>query len=153
MSVPWITLTVTALNDAKAATLISAVQTTSLASGQGDPIPALISQIVEELRGAIGFSGKYGVSETEGTIPPNLKDMAVQKIVRICKRRLEQTLNQDDRDDEASYQKRLDYIRRGEWPIDQPDDPLATAPSTPNGKVSEVRAPARRFTRAQLDNL
>lgn len=149
----WIPLAIGQLNDAKAAQMIAAVQTTCLASGQSDPVPALIGQIVEEIRGAIGFSGKYGVSATEGTIPPNLKDMAVQKIVRICKRRLEQTLNQDDRDDEANYQKRLDLIRRGEWPIDQPDDPLALAPSTPNGRVSEVRAPARRFTRSQLDNL
>lgn len=143
----WISITAPSLNDAKAAPLLAAVANTCLAAAQQDPTPALISQIVEELRGAIGFSGKYGVSATDGTIPPNLKDLAVQKIIRICKRRLEQTLTQDDTADESTYQKRLDYIRRGEWPIDQPDDPLATAPSTPKGRVSEIRPPARQFTR------
>lgn len=149
----WITLSSTALNDAKAAQLIAAVQNTCLASGQTDPVPNLISQVVEELRGAIGFSGKYQVSATDSTIPPNLKDMAVQKIIRICLRRINQTLTQDDRDDETSYQKRLDLIRRGDWPIDQPDDPLDASPSTPLGRVSEVTAPTRRFTRSLMDNL
>jgi len=153
MSLPWITIATADLNDAKAAQLISAVSSNALASGQQDPVPALISMIVEELRGAIGYSGKYGVSATPSSVPPNLKDMAVQKIVRICKRRLEQTLTQDDRDDETTYQKRLDYIRAGNWPVDQPDDPLGTAPSTPMGKVSSITAPARRATRSQLDNL
>lgn len=152
-TLPWITLSASDLNDAKAATLISAVANNALASGQSNPVPNLIAAIVNELRGAIGFSGKYQVSETEATIPPNLKDMAVQKIIRDCKKRLEQQYTQDDRDDESTYQKRLERIHQGEFPIDQPDDPMLSAPSTPLGKVSEVVPPARRFTRAQLDGL
>ncbi len=152
-TLPWITLAVGDLNDAKAATLISAVANNALASGQTNPIPNLIGVVVEELRGAIGYSGKYSVSETVSTIPPNLKDMAVQKIVRVCKRRLEQMLDQSDRDDEATYQKRISAIMAGEWPIDQPDDPMALAPSTPQGRVSEIVPPTRRFRRCQLDGL
>lgn len=149
----WITLTSAALYDAKAAQLILAVQSTCLNTNQPDPVPNLISSIVEEIRGAIGYSAKSGVSQTLGTIPPNLKDMAVQKVVRLCKRRLEQTLTQDDRDDEVIYQKRIQAILAGEYPVDQPDDPFAVAPSAPTGKVSSVTGPARRFTRCQLDNL
>lgn len=149
----WITLTSVALYDAKAAQLILAVQQTCLASGQSDPVPNLIAATCEELRGAIGYSGKYQVSATLGTIPQNLKDLAVQKIIRVCKRRLEQQSTQDDRDDESNYQKRLTAIMAGEYPIDQPDDPMALAPSTPQGRVSEVQGITRRFTRSQLDNL
>lgn len=149
----WTTLAVGDLNDAKAATLISAVQSNALASGQSDPVPALISSIIEELRGAIGFSGKYQVSATVSTIPPNLKDMAVQKIVRVCKGRLEQLLSQGEMADEVTYQKRINAIISGEYPIDQPSDPMASPPSTPQGRVSEVQGVTRRFTRCQLDGL
>jgi hypothetical protein len=152
-TLPWIALATGDLNDAKAATLISAVASNALASGQTDPVPNLILGVVNELRGAIGFSGKYQVSETEGTIPPNLKDMAVQKIIRDCKKRLEQQYTQDDRDDEATYQKRLERIQNGDYPIDQPDDPMLSAPSVALGKVSEVVPPCRRFRRCQLDGL
>src|SRR5262245_14632235 len=117
----WITLSNSDTWDAKAYQLILAVSTTCLNSGQTDPVPNLISSVVEELRGAIGYSGKYQVSSTASTIPPNLKDMAVQKVVRLGKRRLEQQLTIDERDEENVYQKRLGYIRAGDWPIDQPD--------------------------------
>lgn len=153
MPLAWITLAVGDLNDAKAAPLISAVQNNALATGQTDPVPNLISSTIEELRAAIGFGGKYLISATVSTIPPNLKDMAVQKIIRVCKRRLEQQSTQDDRDDEANYQKRLTQIMQGEYPVDNPLDPIATNPSLPGGRVSEVRAPIRRFTRCQLDNI
>lgn len=149
----WISLTSSALNDAKAAPLIAAVQTTCLATSQTDPTPNLIAAVCEEIRGAVGFNGKYSVSATVLTIPPNLKDMAVQKIIRVCKRRLEQTLTQDDRDDESTYQKRIMALTRGEFPVDQPDDPLGISPSQPLGLVSSVTPPTRRFTRELTDNL
>lgn len=149
----WTSLTYAALYDAKAFQLIQAVQTTCLGSGQGDPTPNLIAQVCEEIRGAIGFNSKYQVSATLGSIPPNLKDMAVQKIIRVCKRRLEQTLTQDDRDDESTYQKKLTGLIAGTVPVDQPDDPLSISPSQPLGSVSSITPPTRRFTRCDTDNL
>lgn len=150
----WITLSNTNVWDAKAYQLINAVSTTVLASGQSDPVPQLISSIIEELRGAIGYSGKYQVSATASSIPPNLKDMAVQKVVRLCKRRLEQQLTLDERDEESVYQRRLGLIRAGDWPIDQPDDPLAISPSTPQGRVSDAGTGiCRQFTTRDLSNL
>ena len=149
----WISISEAMLNDAKAAPLIAAVANTNLAAGQGDPIPNLVASIAEEIRGAIGFAGKYQVSATVLTIPPNLKDMAVQKCVRICKRRLEQTLTQDERDEESTYQKRLGLIREGKWPVDNPDDPIAVNPSTPFGKVSSFQPYCRQYDHRHTQNL
>lgn len=150
----WITLSNSNVWDAKAFQLIAAVSASCLGSGQTDPVPNLISSVIEELRGAIGYSGKYQVSTTASTIPPNLKDMAVQKIVRLCKRRLEQQLSLDERDEESVYQRRLGFIRSGDWPIDQPDDPLASNPSAPQGRVSDAGTGiCRQFTTRDLSNL
>ena len=149
----WITLAIADLQAAKAAQLIAAVQGNALATGQADPIPVLLSQVIEEIRGAIGYSGKYQVSTTASTIPPNLKDMAVQKAVRICKRRLEQMLSSEEATDETSYQSRLKDLIRGAWPVDAPDDPLTANPSTPLGRVSTITTNARQYSVSQLSNL
>ncbi len=152
-TLPWVTLTIDDLNDAKAATLIAAVQTSALAVGQGDPIPTIIDGTVADLRGAIGFSGKYQLSATPNTIPPNLYDLAVQNILRSCKARLEQQLSQGDIADESNYQKRLTDLIAGRYPVDKPDDPMSSTPSTPLGRVSEVQGVTRLFTRSKLDGL
>lgn len=132
----WRTLTTGDLNDAKAAPLINAVRTTCLASGQADPTTNLIANVAEEIRGAIGFSGKYLISATDAALPPNLLDMAAQKVVRVCKRRLEQMLTPDERDEEQVYQKRLGLLREGRYQVDAPDDPVTSNPSTPSGRVT-----------------
>lgn len=146
----WTIINVGNLNDAKAAPLILAVQTTCLASGQGDPTVGLISTTVEQVRGAVGFSGKYLISQTAGSLPPNLVDMAVQKIVRICKRRLEQPLTQDERDEENQFQKVLEALRAGRYPVDNPDDPVAVNPSNPAGRVSPFGNTCRPFSTYQI---
>ena len=155
MSATWITITTANLQDSRAATMIAAVQTTALASGQSDPVPNIIASVCGEVRGAIGFSGKYQVSATASTVPPNLKDMTVQKIIRMAIRRLNQgaLLTEDDRQEERVYESRLNLIREGRYPVDLPDDPMPVAPSTPLGRVEYIPGDRRLFTTKGLRNL
>lgn len=158
----WTTLTVSALNDAKAAPLITAVRTTCLASGQSDPTTSLLQNVANQIRSAIGFSGKYMISATVYAVPPNLQDMAINRVVRLCKRRLEQPLTPDERDEETEFQKTIERLTRGEWPVDVPDDPISANPSTPaasrvsllpNTNVGDAANTARPFARNMTGNL
>jgi hypothetical protein len=151
----WITLTNTDLTDARATQILTAAQTNATAAGQSDPLPIAIARVTEELRGVIGFSGKYQVSATANTLPPNLKDMAVQKVIRMVLRRLNQPalLTEDDRQDERTYEARLNLIRAGNYQIDLPDDPLDVAPSTPVGAVGFNQGDCRQYTTKGLQNL
>ena len=149
----WQIITISDLYDAKAAPLITAVQTTCLAAGQPDPIPELIANATEEVRGAMGFSGKYMLSATLNSLPPNLVDMVVQRIVRLCKRRLEQPLTQDERDDEKQFQDKLGKLMAGKWPIANPDDPILVNPTAPGGTVSSFGNTCRDYSRWDTQNL
>ena len=147
----WIQVVEGDLNDAKAAPIILAIQTTVLAVGQGDPLPNLINSVCQEIIGMIGFSGKYpldGASTT--TIPANLKDMAVQRIYRMAKTRVGMVLTPAEQQDESVYNQRLAYIRDGRWPVDQPDIFATVNPSLPQGRVDFVKGFHRRFTRKQM---
>lgn len=150
----WIELTIDDLNEARAAPIITAVQTTVLAAGQPDPIPFLIAQVVQEIRGMIGFSGKFPLDgDSDDSLPPNLKDMAVQKICRVAKGRVNMPLNETERQDESVYQARLKMISEGRFPIDIPDNPADVNPSLPQGKVTNIQGFRREFTRSTLRNL
>ncbi len=150
----WIELSISDLNEARAAPIITAVQTTVLASGQPDPVPFLISQVVQEIRGMIGFSGKFPLDgDSADSLPPNLKDMAVQKICRVAKGRVNMPLNETERQDESVYQTRLKMISEGKFPIDIPDNPAQVNPSLPQGKVTNIQGFKREFTRKDLRNL
>lgn len=125
----WITITLSDLNDARAAKLVEALRTKALAEGQTDPMPRIVTKVATEIRDSIAFGG-VAVSATAEALPLGLKDVAVQKIIRVLKSRLLMELTEDERSDETLYQKRLEQLNRGAWPVEPTDDPIAT-PSIP----------------------
>ncbi len=127
---PWSALTISDLNDARASELIESVRTESLALGQTDPVPRLIAAVVAELRQCIAFGGAT-ISSTENTIPSGLKSLALEKICRTAKRRLLLPLDAAEESAEALYQKRLEQLTRGQWPVEPPDDPAPTSSTIP----------------------
>lgn len=121
----WITLTLADLNEARAAKLVEALRTKALAEGQADPMPGTIAKVASELRDSIAFGGRP-LSATENTLPPGLKDLAVQHIICVMKKRLLQSLTDDEKAGEAVYEKRLGSLNAGNWPVEAPDDPQET---------------------------
>jgi hypothetical protein len=150
----WTLVTVGDLNDSRAAPIVEAARTSVLASGQSDPVPNLIAKVVEELRGVIGFSGKYQLDGTsDSTLPPNLKDLAVLRVGRMAKSRIAMPWDETDKEDERTYQSRLGSIRDGKWPIDRPDTPAAVLPGLPLGTVGSNPGVTRQFTASTMRNL
>jgi hypothetical protein len=150
----WILLTESDLNDATAAPIILAAASSVLAAGQPDPLPNLIAATVEELRGVIGFSGKYQLDGTsDATIPSNLKKMAVEKVCREARKRLRLQQQPADIEDEKTYQARLNAIRDGKWPIERPTIAASVNPDLPTGRVENIPGPTREYRRSDLRNL
>lgn len=123
----WINITLLDLQDARAGKLVEALRTKALAEGQSDPMPRLITTTVTELRDCIAFGGAP-VSATAESIPAGLKDAAVQKVIRLMKGRLLQELTKDESSADSLYQKRLEQLTQGRWPVDTPPDPMGTPP-------------------------
>jgi hypothetical protein len=92
--------------------------------GQPDPLPELIANAVAEIRTAIGFKSQSLLDANTAALPPNLVDLAVQKICRALKKRIQMAFTPSEIDDEKTYNSRIGALTRGEWPVDAPLNPV-----------------------------
>jgi len=119
------------LNDLTAASVSGKVGIIrNAASGRSlpDPAPAAIAAVTQELRAAIGFSGKYDVDQDTTALPNGLLDLATKKIVREMVRAVNLPLTPDEQNDERVYEVRLGLMRTGQWPVERADNPIAVPP-------------------------
>lgn len=150
---PWLIITTDDLLDARAAPLVTALRTKVLADGQTDPAPRITQVVVDEIRRCIAFCASTPLDADTATIPPGLKEMAVQKIVRLMKGRLLQALTEDEKEAERLYQRRLEQLTRCEWPVDQPAEMQSPSPVAPKGGAELARKGSRIVTRHTLRGL
>lgn len=142
----WITIAALDLNDHKVGELVEALRTEALAQGQGDPMPGIITQVVSEIRGAIGFSGRYVLDADLATVPKSLREAAAKKIIRVLKGRLEIALSEDERTDAKVYEARLQSLVSGEWPVETADIPLNPVPTQQAASVPAITSRIRKFS-------
>jgi hypothetical protein len=157
-AIPWIAVGLVDLQNAQAGPLVVAFQSTALAANQADPTPQIISDVTDEILGAVGFSGRYTMDASQGNVfpnllPPNLKNMAVRKIVRILRGRLEMTLLPDQIEDERTYQRTLQLLRDGKYPVDATNNPSGSDISIKPGLVQMNCGQRRQFSPGQLWNI
>lgn len=150
---PWITIIVDDLNEARVAELITALRTEALAIDQPDPMPGIISKVVGEVRSCIGFCSSTPLDADAAKVPANLKDMVVQKIVRTMKGRLLMALSDDETKEETVYQQRLRLLTECSWPVEKTDTPIATATVSPRTGVEQASVSPRLATRDSLDSI
>lgn len=145
----WLPLTADDLADARAAKLIEALRTKALGLDQTDPLPRAAETVVAELRAAIGFSGRYTLDADAKTIPASLKELAVQRVVRVAKQRVLLALTDAEQKDEALYQRRIEQLAAGQWPIEKPDtlDVAPTAQTT--SETPRIAAREKRWSRSR----
>ena len=149
----WITLTVRDLEAARHAELVDAVRRKATSVGQPDPVPVAIAKIVEEIRGCIGFKSPALLDADTATIAPNLVELCVQKVARTLMPRVGRSLTEDERADEKTYQRRLEQLKDGEWPVDLPENSTAATAQTPSSGISVAKSTRRRATRRILESL
>jgi hypothetical protein len=160
-ALPWISVSLSDLQNAQAGPLVVAMQSTALASGQSDPTPQVICDTSDEILGAIGFSGRYLMDASQGTfgsgtpnlIPPNLKNFCVKRVIRTCKGRLNMAPNAMDIEDERTYQRTLELLRKGQYPVDLTNNPSGSNVSIKSGSVALNPGYCRKFQPCQLNNL
>lgn len=148
----WITITLLDLNDARVAELVEALRKEELGQGQTDPMPRRITTVADEIRRCIRF-GNAPLDADTATIPAGLKDLAVEKIVRGLKGRLLQPLTDDETRAEALYQKRMEMLTLGKWPVDATDNPEATPTVANTGGVEIANNPCRQVTAENMRGL
>jgi hypothetical protein len=149
----WIIITAADLDEARVAELVAALRQEALGVGQPDPMPGIIQKIVDEVRSCIGFCHSTRLDVDPAKIPANLKELVVQKVIRVLKARLLQPQTDDEKAEEATYQKRLLLLTQCAWPVDTTDTPLGVATVQPQGSVEIASAGKRYATQEGLRGL
>ena len=89
---PWTSIVLLDLQDARVAELVDAFRQEALGAGQTDPLPRTVQLVVDEVRNCIGFCSSTPLEADPATIPAGRMDMGVQNIARTMKARLLQPL-------------------------------------------------------------
>lgn len=158
-ALPWVAVALADIQNARPGALVTAFQSTALASGQADPTLAIVQKVTAEVLGAVGFSGRYVMDASQGqngavdVLPPNLFDFAVEKCCRMMEKRLAMPWTPDETKDEERYQKVLVDIREGRYPVDATSNPSGSNVSIKSGQVSLNCGQRRRFQPCDLENL
>lgn len=119
----WIAIVVNDLNNAKAAALITAADSQSLAAGQPARSTTTIADVTAEIRRKVGKLNQLDQDTTK--IPFGLKNLALDIIICRLKVALEQELSEDERNALKRRYQELDDIRDGKEMVDPPDNPIA----------------------------
>ena len=149
----WFTISAGDLNDRKVAELVTALREEALAVGQTDPMPRIIADVTREIRDAIGFSGRYTLDANPASLPNGLKEIAVKKVVRDMKGRLQQALDKDEETDAEIYEARLKALVKGEWPVGEPDTPLSPVPVQTASASPRIKTKVRAFSRENQEGV
>ncbi len=139
----WITLHSDDLLPYLNAGQLDALRTQALGDGQPDPLPALIADIVERLRTEIRSAPANRLSQTPGSIPPELRGVAAALVIEAAQTRLPGlTLSADQVRAANAARHFMERVAKGEIPVSAPADPVPVAESSPvvRGHIQLVAA-------------
>lgn len=139
----WVVLTVADLYDYVVASLFDACRTRALGAGQTDPFPDIMANVANRIRVAIETNSQNLISATPNAVPPELKDVAAYMILEIMQVRILLELNEDQKKCIERAWKTLGEVRRGEFAVSIPVDPL-NPPDVQRGAPAQVVTYSRR---------
>jgi hypothetical protein len=84
----WTSISSADVYDYLAAEQAAALQSEALGTGQSDPLPRLIADVVSRVRAEVRAHGSNVVDAATGTVPPELRGAAMALIVEAAQARL-----------------------------------------------------------------
>lgn len=143
----WITLTeADALTVVNAPTL-AAARTAATKAGQADPLPAVLTQVTDQVRGSVGASGRYALGEA-GTLPAKLRSTALDLLAVRLLGRLDLPISDAKQTLYKSAEATLKAVAAGSFDIEEPLILSDEASSTPKPRIT---ARTRTFSREDGD--
>jgi len=147
----WISITTSEVQTRLTGPELSAVQQIALAPGQTNPLPELIGQVVDEIRGYIAAhaANKLGAGST---IPQKLLGAALAMIrYRLATRLPVRSLLTQERTDENREAIRLlERVADGRFKI---EEPTQADTETHAAQSPRIEAPDRDFSRTRQDGV
>lgn len=128
---------------------LTALQSAALGNGQSDPVPGIITAVIDEVRGYIAANPDNRLGDA-GMVPSKLVSATLAIIrYRICTRLPVKSLLTEDRIREKDDAIRLlERVADGKFAI---EDPLTG--DTSSAKIEQASTPVRRASRSTLSGL
>ena len=149
----WIAITASDLDDYSVGAKVAALRTAALSSGQTDPFDRVMPDLVATVRAMIASASGNVLSDTENSIPPEIKGHVCWLVIEALQTRLPGLrLTEDER---RMIDRAWQYLRdvaRGDIKVSTPDD-AATPEMQDGAAISVVSSPDRLFTRTTLSSL
>ncbi|MFH0907190.1 MAG: phage protein Gp36 family protein [bacterium] len=143
----WIPITEDDVKTRLAGAELAAYKSRALAAGQADPLPEIIEQTVDEIRGYIAVRNTL---QNGVTIPSKLKSAALALIVYRVITRLPVSVSRERTDENTRAEELLKLVADGKFRVEE-----ATTPSTEaSGSQSPMITPrTRTFDRDSQDGI
>lgn len=145
----WITLTEAAALTAVNAPTLEAARTAAIATGQADPLPLVIAQVVNQVRGSVGASGRYRLG-ADGTIPSKLEAAALDLLAVRLLGRLDLEISDAKRTLYKTAEDTLRAVAAGNFDIEEPLIPSDEPSSAPTPRITRRRL---RYERRDADGI
>lgn len=152
----WITLSPTDLHPYLQAAQVDALREEALAPGQADPVVAVLADVVERIRASVRASPANRLSQTAGSIPPELRGVAAMLAIESAQTRLPAlALTADQVRAANNARKFLDHVRVGLIAVTTPSDPVPVAEAAPasSGRIELVARRERPLSGSTLAGL
>jgi phage gp36-like protein len=145
----WQTITASDVLSKLSGAELSALQTAALGDGQTDPLPGIVTAVVDEVRGYIAANRNNRLGAA-GTVPSKLVSASLSIIRhRLCTRLPVKSLLTEERVKEKEDAIRLlERTSDGRFAIEDPQ-----TDETSVAKVQQVSKPTRKTSREKLAGL
>ena len=132
---------------------MTALQTAAL-SGGSDPFLTIMPDVVARIRSAIATCDRNRLSETENSVPPELKWVACILIIELMQTRLpSMTLSDSQKKTAEDAKKALDGVSKCDLAVSIPTDPGGETLYQSGGSLELVSYSTRKCSRANLAGL
>lgn len=149
----WIHITEIDVLEADGGPIVKGAREAFLTEGQGDPLPGLISAVVQEVRGYVA-GGNYKLNAGE-TIPAVLENQAVDLVIYRLVSRLPNIPQRNWKERADAAIARLKEVARGQFAIPEPEEPdsnFVEGQQRPGPSLAPAN-PNRHFGRQAADGL
>ena len=145
----WSALTTANVKTRLTGAELAAMQTAALSAGQTDPLPDIITQVTDEVRGYVAANRKNTLGAA-GTLPSKLHGAALAMIrYRLATRLPVKSLLTEDRVKENEAAIRLmEQVAAGKFSIEDP-----TSGDRSGVSIEQASTPTRIATRTKLAGL
>jgi phage gp36-like protein len=138
----WITLTDADLETRFAGAELAALRQKALSSGQGDPVPVVLAEVVDLVRGYVAGHqvNQLGVG---ATVPAKLKTAALSIVRYELLNRLGMRVSEDRKQAYLDAIRLLEQVARGQFAVDEPVEAEVGDFGAPLPRVRERAQPRR----------